>query len=245
MSAPRRSKRGLLAEPVEITTKSRRKEVIVVTPPDPLAPSTVLKGPFYQREDTVQVAKELLGKYIFTRATDDDGREVLTGGMIVETEAYCGPGDGATQAHLAKKRERTSAMYKPGGISYVYPCYGVHFMLNLVTHTEGNPHCVLIRAIQPTHGIDHMLARRGKDRLDYSLTAGPGALTKALGIHDQHSHISLSEEVMWVEDKGVHIQDDDIICSARVGIGLSFPPEHALLPYRFRIRGNKYTSKAK
>jgi DNA-3-methyladenine glycosylase len=132
---------------------------------------------FYQQEDVVSIANQLLGKQLFTLI---DGK--LTGGTIIETEAYNGIIDKASPAYNGRFTNRTSTMYKNGGISYVYLFYGIHYLFNVVTNIENNPHAVLIRGIEPTEGLSIMLKRRNMQSLMPRITAGPGALAKALGI---------------------------------------------------------------
>src|SRR5690606_10295453 len=127
--------------------------------------------------------------------------------------------------------------------AYVYLCYGIHHLFNVVTNVHGVPHAVLVRAIEPIDGIDVMLQRRGKDRLMPALTAGPGALSQALGIHTFHTGISLLEPQMYIEDRGIRIKKADIEEGTRVGV--AYAQEDALLPYRFWIKGNPYVSKGK
>ena len=132
---------------------------------------------YYQNTDVVAISKDLLGKYLFTQI---DG--VITGGYIVETEAYNGAVDKASHAYGNRKTNRTEVMFRQGGIVYVYLCYGIHEMLNIVTSTEGHAQAVLIRAINPTEGIDVMLHRRNMLAVKPNITSGPGSVAKALGI---------------------------------------------------------------
>jgi DNA-3-methyladenine glycosylase len=141
-----------------------------------------LKRSFYTRDNVVAVARELLGKFLITRI---DG--VLTSGMITETEAYGGISDRASHAYNGRRTNRTEIMFAEGGTAYVYLCYGIHHLFNVVTHKKDTPHAILIRAIEPVEGIDIMVERRKKERLDFSLTSGPGALSQALGIHVKNS----------------------------------------------------------
>lgn len=181
---------------------------------------------FYQRPDVIQVAKDLLGKSLFTKI---EGQ--LTGGIITETEAYAGVTDRASHAYGDRRTPRTEVMYLPGGIAYVYLCYGIHCLLNAVTSVEGTPHAVLIRALKPTHGIDIMLQRRKKKALDATLTAGPGSLTAALGITLKHNGLSLASKALWIADSGK--APEEILTGPRIGI--DYAGKDALLPYRFRI----------
>lgn len=191
---------------------------------------------FYTHSNVVQISRELLGKYLFTSI---DG--VKTGGYIVETEAYNGIIDRASHAYGNRNTPRTSVMFKHGGIAYVYLCYGIHEMFNVVTSTEGEPHAILIRAIEPTEGIEEMLVRRKMSALKPNLTSGPGSVAKALGISRAINTISLQSDTLWVEDKGLVFNDDEVAAVPRVGV--DYAGEDALLPYRFYVKGNKYVSK--
>lgn len=183
---------------------------------------------FYQRDDVIAISQELLGKVLYSAI---DG--ILTGGIIIETEAYHGIDDRASHAYGNRRTKRTEVMYQEGGICYVYLCYGIHSLLNVVTHGSGHPHAVLIRALKPIHGIDCMRKRRKKSKNDSQLTSGPGSLTQALGITTQHNGISLDGSLIWIEDQGIHVKLKDIISSPRVGV--DYAGEDALLPWRFRL----------
>lgn len=194
---------------------------------------------YYLQEDVVSLSKDLLGKFLFTNIHD----EGITGGMIVETEAYAGAIDKASHAHGNRMTNRTKVMYEEGGVAYVYFIYGMYNLFNIITNSHGIAHAILIRAIEPAEGIDIMLRRRKMDALKRNLTAGPGTLTQALGITREQNGISLLEDTIWLEDRGVHIKEKDVIASPRVGV--AYAEEHAELPWRFRIKGNKWTSPAK
>lgn len=198
----------------------------------------ILPESFYTRKDVVKIAKELLGKVLVTRF---DG--VLTSGIIVETEAYAGHSDKASHASGGRRTRRTEIMYGQGGTAYVYLCYGIHHLFNVVTNVQDVPHAVLIRGVEPLEGIDMMLARRRKEVLSASLTAGPGALSVALGIHTSHSGLSLLGPEIWIEDRGIKMAAKDIVTGTRVGV--AYAQEDALLPYRFSVKDNKYVSKGK
>lgn len=192
---------------------------------------------FYTRTDVVKIAKELLGK---TLVTNLDG--VTTSGIIVETEAYAGLTDKASHAYGGRRTARTEIMYMPGGTAYVYLCYGIHHLFNVVTNVRDVPHAVLIRAIEPVTGIEKMMERRRKEQLHPSLTAGPGAMSVALGIHTWHTGISLLGDEIYVEE-GIKVRSVDIVAASRVGV--AYAMDDALRPYRFYIRGNRYVSKGK
>lgn len=131
-------------------------------------------------------------------------------------------------------------MFHREGIAYVYLCYGIHPLFNIVTHKEGFPHAVLIRAIDPTHGVHHMLKRRKKEKRDKTLCKGPGCLTKALGIETYHNGLSLSGPEIWVEDWGLSADKQKI--SALPRIGVDYAKEHALLPWRFCLKSDAFFS---
>lgn len=185
---------------------------------------------YYLNPDVVEVSRDLLGKFLFTKID-----EVITGGMIIETEAYCAPEDRASHAYKNRKTQRNAAMFRQGGVCYVYKCYGIHDLFNVVTNEQGIPHAVLIRAIQPLVGIEKMLERRKKEKVDRLLTGGPGTLTQALGITvKKHNGLSLIGSVIWLEDTGIKVPPEKIIAGPRVGV--DYAEEDALLPWRFRFR---------
>lgn len=195
-----------------------------------------LSHSFYQQSDVLNLAKQLLGKQLFTLI---DG--VLTGGVIVETEAYNGIIDKASHAYNGRYTSRTATMYQSGGISYVYLCYGIHYLFNVVTGGEGVPQAVLIRGIEPVVGIEEMMLRRGMDRFANRITAGPGALAKALGITKELNAKDLIGDEIWIEDSAISFKEGEIIASPRVGV--DYAGDHALLPWRFYVKGNKFVSK--
>ncbi|MGF7075950.1 DNA-3-methyladenine glycosylase [Mucilaginibacter sp. 3215] len=191
---------------------------------------------YYLGNDVVSISKDLLGKYLFTCI---DG--VTTGGYIVETEAYNGVVDKASHAFGNRLTPRTKTMFMQGGIAYIYLCYGIHEMFNIVTSVEGHPQAILIRAIQPTDGIEAMQARRNMPILKPTITAGPGSVAKALGISRDINAFSLQGDTIWLEDRGLHFPDDQIKAGPRIGV--AYAAEDALLPYRFYVKGNVYVSK--
>jgi DNA-3-methyladenine glycosylase len=197
-----------------------------------------LQKEFYLRDNVVQIAKELLGKFLFTKIDNQ-----LTGGIIVETEAYMAPDDKASHAYNHRKTARTEIFYNDGGLSYVYLCYGIHHLFNVITNTHEHPHAILIRAIEPIEGVDVMLLRRKKSKLGYDLTSGPGSASQALGITTKHNAIDLTGKLIWIEDRGIVVPERQIIKSPRVGI--DYAEEWVDKPWRFRIKDNPWTSKAK
>ncbi len=192
--------------------------------------------PFYLRDDVVTVARDLIGKYVFTEFEGE-----LTGGMIVETEAYNGRTDKACHAYR-RRTPRTEVMYDRGGVAYIYLCYGIHHMLNIVTNTEGLADAVLVRAIQPVEGLETMIARRGKD-LGYKLTAGPGALGKALAVHKDMTGVSLLGGEIWLARDTETKESHKILVDRRVGV--DYAGNDALLPWRFFIENSPWVSKKK
>jgi DNA-3-methyladenine glycosylase len=191
---------------------------------------------FYLNANVTEVARNLLGKYLFTCING-----ITTGGYIVETEAYNGIIDKASHAYGNRQTPRTQTMFAKGGVAYVYLCYGIHEMLNVVTSVEGQPHAVLIRAVNPTIGIDEMLYRRNMAVVKPNITAGPGSVGKALGISRKLNGISFQSDELWIEDQGLSFADDEVAAVPRVGV--AYAAEDALLPYRYYVKGNVYVSK--
>lgn len=190
---------------------------------------------FYAQTDVVYVAKQLIGKIVVTNI---DGQ--LTSGRIVETEAYVAFVDKASHAYNGKRTARNEHMYAAAATAYVYICYGMHQMLNVVTNAADVPDAVLIRAIEPIDGIDIMLQRTGKKMLDATLTRGPGNVGKALGVKKLHSGIHLLDDEIYLAEDDHVFPPDSIQASARIGV--NYAGEDAMLPYRFYVRGNKYVS---
>jgi len=190
---------------------------------------------FYTRKDVFLIAKELLGKLLITRIND-----ILTAARIVETEAYNGIIDQASHAYGGRKTSRTQVMYANGGTAYVYLCYGMHHLFNVVTNEDGIPHAVLIRAAEPVSGVDEMLLRTKKNKLDFTLTKGPGNVSKALGITTQFTGFSLLEDTIFIVDDGYVLKEDAIIRTPRIGV--DYAGEDAVLPYRFIVKDNPYVS---
>ena len=191
---------------------------------------------YYHNDDVVALSRDLIGKYLFTYIDGD-----LTGGYIVETEAYAGVIDRASHSFGGRLTPRTQTMYMQGGVSYVYLCYGIHEMFNVVVSAEGQPHAILIRAINPTDGLDIMLLRRNMAAVKPNITKGPGSVAKALGISRKINALSLQSDVIWIEDRGLTFTDEEVTAGPRVGV--DYAGEDALLPYRFYVKGNIYVSK--
>lgn len=188
---------------------------------------TPLPPSFYQREDVVRIARDLLGKLLITNI---EGK--ITSGYITETEAYRGPEDKASHAYQMRRTPRNESMYAQGGVSYVFVCYGMHQMFNIVTNVREVPHAVLVRAIEPIKGLEVMITRRGCADLR-QLTNGPGKLTQALGITRMYDGLSLASENLSVLESGRIIDPDQVIAGPRVGI--DYAEEDRFLPWRFRL----------
>jgi DNA-3-methyladenine glycosylase len=196
----------------------------------------ILKKSFYTGTDTLAIAKGLLGKKLVTSI---DGN--TTAGIICETEAYCGTEDRGCHAFNGRLTDRTRIMYAEGGVSYVYLCYGVHYLFNVVTHVEGQPHAVLIRAIQPVDGLPTMLKRRKKEQFTPKLAAGPGLVAECLGLTTKHNGISLLSDTIHITN-AKPIPPEQIVASPRVGMNFNGP--YKLIPWRFRILHSPFTSPA-
>lgn len=190
---------------------------------------------FYDRNDVVQIARELLGKVLVSKI---DGN--TTSGIIVETEAYMALVDKASHAFGGRRTARNEHMYGLPATSYVYICYGMHRMMNIVTNKKDVPDAVLIRAIEPLEGIKTMLKRTGKTKADHTITRGPGNVGKAMGIEKIHSGLHLLGEELFVYDNGIIYPDEAIGESKRIGVESA--GEDALRLYRFYVRGNRYVS---
>lgn len=194
-----------------------------------------LERDFYQRDDVVKISRDLLGKVLVTRVGG-----ILTSGIIVETEAYSWKERGC-HAYGAKLTPRTSVLFREGGHAYIYLCYGMHHLFNVVTNREGIAEAVLVRALEPLDGISFMLARRGARVKRHHLTTGPGKLTRSLGIDRTLNGKLLSDNEIWIEE-GKRVPAKQVEISRRIGI--DYAGEDALLPWRFTIKGNPWVSKA-
>jgi DNA-3-methyladenine glycosylase len=193
---------------------------------------------FYDRKNVVQIARELLGKIL---VTEFDG--IRTSGRIMETEAYNGVGDRASHAYGGRRTNRSEHLYGKPGTVYMYICYGLHHLFNVVTNKKDTPHAVLIRALEPMEGIDYMLKRVGKPKPDYTLTKGPGNLARALGLSKIHTGCDLFSEEIFIEDYGLRYKKDEIAASKRIGV--EYAGKDAELLYRFFVKGNPYVSAKK
>ena len=194
-----------------------------------------LQFSFYQRGNVVQIARELLGKILVT-----NWKGIVTSGRIVECEAYAGAIDKASHASGGRRTARNEIMYGEGGYAYVYLCYGIHHLFNVVTNSKEIPHAILIRALDPLEGIEEMLLRTNKKKLDHTLTRGPGNVSKALGVSTKHTGTSLLGKKIFLADDGASVSKRLIASSPRIGV--DYAGKDALLPYRFYVKGNAFVS---
>jgi DNA-3-methyladenine glycosylase len=182
---------------------------------------------FYRKDDVVEIAKKLLGKFLFTKIDN-----FLVGGMIIETESYSTK-EKACHAYNNLLTKRTSAMFENGGVAYIYLCYGIHNMINVVTNKKNTPEAVLIRALKPIFGIDIMKKRNNS----LNLTNGPGSLCKSLKICRKLNLEKLTDSKIWIENKNIKIDKKNIIKTKRIGV--EYAKEDAMLPWRFKIKNLK------
>ncbi|MDP9959746.1 DNA-3-methyladenine glycosylase [Chryseobacterium lathyri] len=191
---------------------------------------------YYLNQDVIFLARDLLGKILFTEINGD-----ITAGIIVETEAYFGVIDKASHAYGGRRTGRTETLYTQGGVSYVYLCYGIHHLFNIVSSVEGEPHAVLVRAVEPFTGTEIMELRRNMPASKTAISSGPGSAAKALGIDRSFNRKDLTGNEIWIEDHSIKYSPDEIISGPRIGV--AYAQEDALLPWRFYVKGNKFVSK--
>jgi len=192
---------------------------------------------YYRSPDTLKLARDLLGKFIFTQTRNKN----ICGGIITETEAYLGASDKASHAWGNRKTQRTQTMFLAGGAAYIYLCYGIHHLFNIVTNIKDVPHAILIRGVFPVLGKEIMEERTGK-KIPIHLD-GPGKLAKALGIHTDYNGESLIGNNIWLEDKTLNIADSHILAGPRIGV--EYAAEDAKLPYRFLLKDISILKNAK
>lgn len=192
----------------------------------------LLPEAFYTRNDVTRIARDLIGKALFTRINN-----LLTVGLIVETEAYSWKERGC-HAYDNRKTPRNAVMFGTGGNAYVYLCYGMYNLFNVVTNREGKADAVLIRALEPVEGISVMQKRT---RQNERMTSGPGKLTKALAIERSHNGLHLNSKTVWLEDVGEKVKAKQIVASARIGI--DYAGKDAKLPWRYTLKDSPWVSK--
>ena len=190
---------------------------------------------YYLGNNVVELAKDLIGRVL---ATNCDG--IVSKGVIIETEAYRGYNDKACHANNGKRTKRNEVMYESGGKAYVYLCYGIHQLFNVVTNVAGKADAVLIRALHPIEGQDDMADRFPKPRK--LLANGPGILTMAMGITTSMNNQTLWSQEVWLEEGLSSKSKLPIIATKRVGV--EYAEQDAELPWRFYLKGNKSVSKS-
>jgi len=193
---------------------------------------------FFRRTDPVCIARELIGTVVISRK-----QGIRTAGRVVETEAYCHQNDRACHAYAGRITRRNRVMYENGGCAYLYLCYGIHHLFNVVTNGRGKADAVLIRALEPLEGLQEMQRRRGMKTVSFRLTAGPGSLSQALGLTVEDSGRQLNTPELYFQYGEDSVPGEAIQASPRVGIGYAGPD--ARLPWRFRLIGSAWTSPAK
>jgi DNA-3-methyladenine glycosylase len=193
---------------------------------------------FYSSLDVVQISKNLLGKILVSHIN-----ETWTAGRIVETEAYRAPDDQACHAANNRRTTRTETMFHQGGTAYIYLCYGIHHLFNVVTGPAEEAHAVLIRGLEPIFGIEQMLERRGLPKLKTQLSAGPGVLSQALGIKRQYDTCDLTQKTspIWITADDFQLKTTELLIGTRVGV--AYAGEDAYRPWRFSIQNNPWVSK--
>lgn len=186
---------------------------------------------FYECDNVVQIAKDLIGMLLVTNVNG-----IITAGRIVETEAYCGRDDKACHANN-KRTPRTETMYGEAGRAYIYLCYGVHHLFNVVTNVKDQADAVLIRALEPIVGLEEMQLRRN---LNAKLASGPGTLSQALAIKTSMDGIDLLGDTVWIAKNP---SKDKIKVQTDRRVGVDYAGEDALKPWRFLLEDSKFISK--
>jgi DNA-3-methyladenine glycosylase len=182
---------------------------------------------YYLQKKVLPIAKDLIGKVLVTKING-----IKTSGIICETEAYNGIVDKASHSYGGRRTNRTETMYAEGGIAYIYLCYGIHHLFNVVTNTAENPHAILIRGIEPLDGIRDICIRKNISQPKKNMGIGPGNVSTCLGITTALNQTDLTGNIIWIEDRGIRVVKKNIIVGPRVGI--DYAGEDAKLPYRFQ-----------
>lgn len=190
---------------------------------------------WYLNDDVAYIARKLLGATLCTHINGE-----LTTAKIVETEAYSGNNDKACHANGQRMTIRNKVMFGPGGHAYVYLCYGIHHLFNVVTNKKGSADAVLIRAVEPIYGMEVMMRRRNLKFPEKKLSGGPGVLSKALGIQLDQYGLKLDSDTIWIEE-GDNLRNDQIISTTRIGV--EYAKEDALKPWRFYMKENEWVSR--
>lgn len=187
---------------------------------------------FYQQHDVVGLARELLGKRLCVRVTNH--KEGVVSAIITETEAYGGAEDKGCHGYNNRRTTRTEPLFAAGGISYVYLCYGLHHLFNVVTGPADAPMAVLIRGVEVEPGSESESIvrerRRGVPRKQW--TDGPGKVSAALGLSTQaHNGLSLTGDAVWLETTPHKVLDSEVNITPRIGI--DYAEEWVTAPRRF------------
>lgn len=191
----------------------------------------MLEPEFYDQR-VLLAARACIGKVLVRRTA-----EGMTAGRIVECEAYRGPEDRAAHSAGGRRTQRTEAMFGPPGHAYMFLLYGMHWAFNIVVGRVGVPHAILIRAVEPTQGLDLMAERRAMDPSRRELTNGPGKLCAAFALTGADYGASLFSDALYLEEG-----------RARAGVGRSprinvdYAGAWARRPWRFYERDNRYVS---
>lgn len=193
--------------------------------------------------DATTLAQRLIGN----RLVHVTAGGTRVSGIIVETEAYLGVEDRAAHCFGGRRTARNESMYAKPGTAYVYFTYGMHFCMNVVCGAEGEPTAVLLRALEPIEGESLMRRRRGpggRIRARETLCAGPGCLTRALGIDRRQDGADLATSArLFVEWSGENREDRPLLSTARVGVG--YAGEWARRPLRWVERGSAFASRGR
>lgn len=186
---------------------------------------------------TLNVARDLLGCVLVCNS-----QNVTTSGRIVEVEAYCGPEDRGSHSYGGRMTHRNCAMFGPAGFAYVYRIYGMYWCFNITTDRSDRPHAVLIRALEPVSGLNFMRERSPKIKRDSDLCKGPGRLCRAMGITGEHYGVCVYENMqrLFVEAGKLHSHE---IIAATPRIGIDYAGDHASLPWRLFVQGNRCVSR--
>lgn len=195
---------------------------------------SALPRAFYAR-DAVTVAEAMMGKLLVHRSPGG-----VCAGRIVETEAYCGPEDGAAHSRDWRRTARTETMWGPPGHAYMFLIYGMHWCFNAVVASDGVPHAVLVRALEPSLGLELMAGRRGMASTRRELTNGPGKLCAALGLDESFKAADLTTSRLFLSDDPSSAERSCIKTSPRINI--DYAGEWVGKPWRWYEAGNRYVS---
>ncbi len=201
-----------------------------------------LKRSFYSR-NTLQVAEELLGKYLVRKLQDK-----LLIGKIVEVEAYMGEDDKAAHSYGGRRTERNEVMYGEAGHIYVYFIYGMHYCFNVITERVNVPRGVLVRALEPIEGLELMALNRYKKSLEEltnrevkNLTNGPAKLCAAFNITRDHNGMDICKDEIYIAEEEKNKENFEVVRTTRINI--DYAEEARFYPWRFYIKDNPYVSK--